>query len=66
MATQPPSTDKSRYPELLLQNWRCFSLYAASNVARHYLLDPLGLTYMQYICMMVMWGGEAGYDILDR
>lgn len=43
---------------LLLDNQLCFSLYACSKeVVRSYqpLLRPLGLTYTQYLCMMVLW-----------
>ena len=43
---------------LKLKNQLCFPLYAcAKEVVRRYtpLLDPLGLTYTQYIAMMVMW-----------
>ena len=41
-----------------LENQLCFPLYAcAKEVIRRYtpLLEPLGLTYTQYIAMMVMW-----------
>lgn len=43
---------------LLLENQLCFPLYAASKeVIRCYrpLLDPLGLTYTQYIAMLALW-----------
>ncbi|MGN0286270.1 MAG: MarR family winged helix-turn-helix transcriptional regulator [Atopobiaceae bacterium] len=43
---------------LRLDNQLCFPLYACSKeVVRRYapFLDPLGLTYTQYICMMVLW-----------
>ena len=43
---------------LKLENQLCFPLYAAAKeVVRRYrpLLDPLGLTYTQYIAMMVFW-----------
>lgn len=43
---------------LKLENQLCFPLYAcAKEIVRKYtpLLDPLGLTYTQYIAMMVMW-----------
>ena len=43
---------------LKLENQLCFPLYAcAKEVIRRYtpLLEPLGLTYTQYIVMMVMW-----------
>jgi len=44
--------------ELKLENQVCFSLYSASNaVIRAYrpLLAPLGITYLQYMAMMVLW-----------
>lgn len=47
---------------LKLENQLCFPLYAcAKEVVRAYtpLLEPLGLTYTQYIAMMVMWEHRA-------
>lgn len=46
------------FDPLKLENQICFPLYvAAKEVVKRYrpLLDPLGLTYTQYIAMMVMW-----------
>ncbi len=46
------------HPELNLDNQLCFSLYRASRaVTRAYqpLLKELGLTYPQYITMLVLW-----------
>jgi len=46
------------YDALLLQNQLCFPLYAVSKeVVRLYkpFLDEIGLTYTQYIAMMVLW-----------
>ncbi len=43
---------------LLLSNQLCFPLYAcAKEVVRHYrpFLEKIGLTYTQYITMMLMW-----------
>ena len=43
---------------LLLENQVCFPLYAcAKEVVRRYRepLEPLGLTYTQYIVMMILW-----------
>lgn len=43
---------------LRLENQLCFPLYAcARGIIRQYkpFLDPLGLTYTQYIVMMVLW-----------
>lgn len=48
----------SGHEALLLKNQLCFPLYACSKeVVRRYrpLLAPLGLTYTQYLCMMVLW-----------
>lgn len=48
-----PATDY-----LLLEKQLCFPLYAASRlVTRLYqpLLEPLGLTYPQYIVLMILW-----------
>ncbi|MBK9348363.1 MAG: MarR family transcriptional regulator [Burkholderiales bacterium] len=47
-----------RNPALLLDNQLCFSLYAASlSMTKLYkpLLDALGLTYPQYLVMLVLW-----------
>lgn len=46
------------FDPLKLENQLCFPLYvAAKEVVKKYrpLLEPLGLTYTQYIAMMVMW-----------
>ena len=46
------------FDPLKLENQICFPLYvAAKEIVKRYrpLLDPLGLTYTQYIAMMVMW-----------
>lgn len=50
------NTDPDRY--LRLDNQLCFPLYAASRlITRLYqpLLDPLGLTYPQYIVLLILW-----------
>lgn len=57
--------------QLLLQNQLCFPLYAASRlVIRAYqpFLDELGLTYPQYLVMMVLWEKDeiTVNDIVDR
>lgn len=47
---------------LKLENQLCFPLYAcAKEIVRRYtpLLEPLGLTYTQYIAMIVMWGHKS-------
>ena len=46
------------YPQLELDNQLCFALYSASRaVVRAYapLLDEAGLTYPQYVTMLVLW-----------
>ncbi len=46
------------YEHLLLENQLCFALYAATNaVTRAYRepLSKLGLTYPQYLAMLVLW-----------
>jgi DNA-binding MarR family transcriptional regulator len=46
------------YEQLKLENQICFPIYAASRlITREYqpLLDELGLTYPQYLVLMVLW-----------
>lgn len=46
------------YTNLRLENQLCFPLYVCSKeIVRRYTpyLDPLGLTYTQYITMMALW-----------
>ncbi|MBQ2974643.1 MAG: MarR family transcriptional regulator [Clostridia bacterium] len=48
----------SKYDALKLENQLCFPLYACSReIVKRYkpFLDEIGLTYTQYIVMMVMW-----------
>ncbi len=50
------------YEQLLLKNQLCFPLYACSRkIVGNYtpFLKPLGLTYTQYIVMMVLWEKES-------
>ena len=45
-------------PQLLIENQICFPLYSAANaVVRAYrpFLDELGITYLQYMVLMVLW-----------
>ncbi|MFE9643223.1 MarR family winged helix-turn-helix transcriptional regulator [Streptomyces sp. NPDC006365] len=54
---------------LLLDDQLCFALYAASRaVTARYrpLLDELGLTYPQYLVMLVLWERDAGCDVSVR
>lgn len=50
------------YEQLLLKNQLCFPLYACGRkIVGSYTpyLKPLGLTYTQYIVMMVLWEKET-------
>ena len=49
-------------PQLSLDNQLCFRLYTASRLitqAYHPLLEEIGLTYPQYLVMMVLWEKDA-------
>ena len=55
---QPTAVPPGTAEQLRLDNQLCFALYAASGlVTRAYrpLLEPLGLTYPQYLAMMALW-----------
>ena len=57
MSTLPPADDPLRLDRQL-----CFALYSASRaLTRAYapLLEPLGLTYPQYLTMLVLWEEEG-------
>ncbi|MBR7618996.1 MarR family transcriptional regulator [Phenylobacterium sp. 20VBR1] len=58
-AQRTPTSDRRGVAQQLrLENQLCFALYAASGlVTRAYrpLLEPLGLTYPQYLAMMALW-----------
>ncbi len=52
----------NKYDALKIENQVCFRLYAcAKEVVKLYkpYLDPLDLTYTQYIAMMVLWEKET-------
>ena len=52
------STDNRDYDALLLDRQLCFPLYAcAREVVKRYtpFLEEIGLTYTQYITMLVLW-----------
>lgn len=56
-----PSGDP-RAPWLQLDRQLCFALYSTSlAMTKLYkpLLDPLGLTYPQYLAMLVLWEGDG-------
>ena len=51
-----------KYEQLLLKNQLCFPLYACSRkIVGNYTpyLKPLGLTYTQYVVLMVLWEKES-------
>lgn len=59
---------KDRYKSIRLKNQLCFPLYACSKeIIRQYRkpLEKLGLTYTQYVVMMVLWedGGMTEGDL---
>ena len=52
------ATRLNPYESIRLDNQLCFPLYAcAKEIVRQYRtpLEPLGLTYTQYVVMMVLW-----------
>ena len=56
-----PSRSLNADQALLLDNQLCFALYSASlAMTKLYkpLLDELGLTYPQYLVMLVLWEGD--------
>ena len=53
---------KEEYPQLHLDCQLCFPLYAASRkIVNSYTpyLKPLGLTYTQYLVLLVLWESES-------
>jgi DNA-binding MarR family transcriptional regulator len=67
MARKPPNADQL----LRLDNQICFAVYSASHAFNRVykpLLDRLGLTYPQYLVMLVLWEreGVAVKDIGER
>ena len=57
-----------RLPQLELDNQLCFALYDASRaMTRAYgpLLAELGLTYPQYLTMLVLWEAEGPMSVGD-
>ncbi len=58
------------YDHLLLDNQLCFALYAATNAVTRTYREPLGklgLTYPQYLAMLVMWeqGSQTVKSLAD-
>jgi DNA-binding MarR family transcriptional regulator len=61
----------SRRDSLQLDDQLCFALYSASRaMTRAYapLLEPLGLTYPQYLVLVVLWDGDglSVHELGDR
>lgn len=62
MSEKNNKNDDKKYEALKLENQICFPLYACSKeVVRKYkpFLDELGITYTQYITMIVMWEHQS-------
>jgi MarR family transcriptional regulator, organic hydroperoxide resistance regulator len=60
MSSRPVSAAHDRW--LLLDHQLCFALYSSSlAMTKLYkpLLEPLGLTYPQYLAMLVLWEGDG-------
>ena len=58
----PRPTAAQRTEWLKLDHQLCFALYSASLAMTKFykpLLDPLGLTYPQYLVMLVLWEGDG-------
>jgi DNA-binding MarR family transcriptional regulator len=55
---EPSGADETALDELSLDNQLCFALYAATrSITKAYRqkLEPLGLTYPQYLVLIVLW-----------
>src|SRR5207237_2250998 len=62
MSKSNPLSKLSAAEMLRLDHQLCFALYSASlAMTKLYkpLLDPLGLTYPQYLAMLVLWEGDG-------
>jgi DNA-binding MarR family transcriptional regulator len=58
MKNKPATAEKKPQPSLLLSDQLCFSLYStalAMNKLYRRLLRDLGVTYPQYLAMLVLW-----------
>ena len=58
MTSRQPSTASVTAAALLLENQLCFALYSTSlTMTKLYkpLLDEIGLTYPQYVVLLVLW-----------
>lgn len=62
MKKRATTAKASAQPSLKLDDQLCFSIYSAGRAmgkAYRPLLEPLGLTYPQYLVMMVLWAGDG-------
>ena len=62
MSTEPAPAFPSETEALKLSNQLCFAVYAAAhalNKTYKPLLEPLDLTYPQYLVMLVLWEGDG-------
>ncbi len=62
MSAKKPTAHSAANPTQLLDNQLCFALYSASlAMTKLYkpLLESLGLTYPQYLVMLVLWEGDG-------
>jgi DNA-binding MarR family transcriptional regulator len=62
---RPPADEALLEPESLL----CFSLYSASlamTKAYKPLLEPLNLTYLQYLAMLAVWSGSTNLSQIAK
>lgn len=56
------------YPQLKLEKQLCFPLYALSRlITREYQphFDRLGITYPQYLVLLVLWEADEGMTVVD-
>lgn len=59
----PNAAPATAHNALLLDQQLCFALYSSSlAMTKLYkpLLEPLGLTYPQYLVLLVLWEGDGG------
>ncbi len=59
---QASRTSQAPFDPLSLDAQLCFAVYAAGHAftaAYKMWLDPLGLTYPQYLVLLVLWGGDG-------
>ena len=62
MPSNTPSLQSQPAPSLLLSEQLCFALYSTMlgmNKVYRKLLQPLGITYPQYLVLMVLWERDA-------